>query len=228
MPHESVLSMEILTGDGRVVTATPDGEHADLYHGFPNSYGTLGYALSLTIELEPVKPFVHLRHFRFDRPAVLYAGRGRESRAPAATQGSQGRLRRRHRVRAGRDVPDGRVVQRRRAVAQRLHQGAHLLPVDPRPAGRLPHRSATTCGAGTPTGSGARGRSACSTRSIRRLWPRRYRRSDVYRKLVAWYRQHDIDARRGQARERGSHPGRRDSGRALGRVPGVLPDRRSA
>ena len=33
---------------------------------------------------------------------------------------------------------------------------------------------------------------------IRRLWPRRYRRSDVYRKLVAWYRQHDIDARRGR------------------------------
>src|SRR5215475_8458448 len=55
MPHESVLEMEILTGDGRVVTAAPDGEHDALYRGFPNSYGTLGYALSLTIELEPVK-----------------------------------------------------------------------------------------------------------------------------------------------------------------------------
>ena len=70
MPHESILSMDILTGDGRVVTATPDGEHAALFHGFPNSYGTLGYALSLTIELEPVKPYVHLRHFRFDDPAA--------------------------------------------------------------------------------------------------------------------------------------------------------------
>src|SRR6201998_3449678 len=68
MPHESVTAMEILTGDGRVVTATPDGEHADLYRGFPNSYGTLGYAMSLTIELEPVTPFVHLRHFRFSTP----------------------------------------------------------------------------------------------------------------------------------------------------------------
>jgi FAD/FMN-containing dehydrogenase len=65
MPHESMLELDILTGDGRVVTATPGGEHADLFHGFPNSYGTLGYALRVKIELEPVQPFVHLRHLRF-------------------------------------------------------------------------------------------------------------------------------------------------------------------
>src|SRR5437016_6238718 len=68
MPHESVTAMEILTGDGRVVTATAAGEHAELFRGFPNSYGTLGYALSLTIELEPVAPFVHLRHYAFASP----------------------------------------------------------------------------------------------------------------------------------------------------------------
>src|SRR6516165_9493222 len=68
LPHESVTEMEILTGDGRVVTASPGGEHSDLFRGFPNSYGTLGYALSLTIELEPVQPYVHLRHFRFASP----------------------------------------------------------------------------------------------------------------------------------------------------------------
>src|ERR1700719_1946985 len=73
MPHESVLAMEILTGDGQVVTATADNEHAALYRGFPNSYGTLGYALSLTIELEPVTPFVHLRHFRFSGPEECMA-----------------------------------------------------------------------------------------------------------------------------------------------------------
>ena len=61
MPHESVTEMEILTGDGRVVRATEDNEYADLFRGFPNSYGTLGYSVSLTIELEPVQPFVHLR-----------------------------------------------------------------------------------------------------------------------------------------------------------------------
>src|ERR1700729_1143193 len=68
MPHESVTEMEILTGDGRVVRASQDNEYSDLFHGFPNSFGTLGYALALTIELEPVAPYVHLRHFHFGTP----------------------------------------------------------------------------------------------------------------------------------------------------------------
>src|SRR5437016_2166972 len=37
------------------------------FRDFPNSYATLGYSLSLTIELEPVRPYVHLRHFAFDQ-----------------------------------------------------------------------------------------------------------------------------------------------------------------
>ncbi len=61
-PHESVLDLDVLTGDGRVVTATATNEHADLFHGFPNSYGSLGYALRLRIELEPVASYVALRH----------------------------------------------------------------------------------------------------------------------------------------------------------------------
>ncbi|MDT5093958.1 MAG: hypothetical protein QOH60_3321 [Mycobacterium sp.] len=64
LPHESVLEMDILTGTGEVVTASPD-QHPELYRGFPNSYGTLGYSVRLKIELEPVKPFVALRHLRF-------------------------------------------------------------------------------------------------------------------------------------------------------------------
>ncbi|WP_345505898.1 FAD-binding oxidoreductase [Terrabacter aeriphilus] len=71
LPHESVLEMRILTGDGEVVTATPDGEHADLFHTFPNSYGSLGYALDLLIELEPARPYVALRHVRFDTVGAL-------------------------------------------------------------------------------------------------------------------------------------------------------------
>ncbi|MFL6237890.1 MAG: FAD-dependent oxidoreductase [Actinomycetes bacterium] len=64
MPHESVLEMDVLTGDGRVVTAQPQGEHRELFYGFPNSYGTLGYALRLRIELEPTRPYVSLEHRR--------------------------------------------------------------------------------------------------------------------------------------------------------------------
>src|SRR5215217_5609005 len=64
LPHESVLEMDILTGTGEIITASRD-QHADLFRAFPNSYGTLGYSVRLQIELEPVRPFVALRHLRF-------------------------------------------------------------------------------------------------------------------------------------------------------------------
>ena len=66
LPHESVLEMDILTGTGEVITCRPQGEHADLFHGFANSYGSLGYATRLLIELAPVARAVALRHVRFD------------------------------------------------------------------------------------------------------------------------------------------------------------------
>lgn len=65
LPHESVLEIDILTGSGDILTATPDGEHSDLFRSFPNSYGTLGYSTRIRIELEPVKKYVALRHLRF-------------------------------------------------------------------------------------------------------------------------------------------------------------------
>jgi FAD/FMN-containing dehydrogenase len=43
--HDTVLEIDVLLGDGRIVTAARDNEHAALFLGFPNSYGTLGYAL---------------------------------------------------------------------------------------------------------------------------------------------------------------------------------------
>jgi FAD/FMN-containing dehydrogenase len=64
MPHESMLEIEVMTGDGQVVVATPD-EHSDLFRAFPNSYGTLGYALRVRIALAPVSPYVRLRHVRY-------------------------------------------------------------------------------------------------------------------------------------------------------------------
>lgn len=76
LPHESVLEMDILTGAGEIVTASPE-QHADLYRTFPNSYGTLGYSTRLRIELEPVTPFVALRHLRFHSLADLVAAMDR-------------------------------------------------------------------------------------------------------------------------------------------------------
>src|SRR4051795_6333288 len=63
LPHESVVEADVLTGTGEVLSTA---EHPDLLGGLPNSYGTLGYALRLRIELAPVRPFVRLRHLRFD------------------------------------------------------------------------------------------------------------------------------------------------------------------
>jgi FAD/FMN-containing dehydrogenase len=54
--HETLQALEVLTGDGRVLECRPDNEHADLFHGFPNSYGTLGYALKLTARTIAAKP----------------------------------------------------------------------------------------------------------------------------------------------------------------------------
>ena len=68
LPHESVLDMDVLTGDGRVVTTRP-GER--LFDAFPNSYGSLGYATRLRIELEAVPAYVALRHVRFDDAGLL-------------------------------------------------------------------------------------------------------------------------------------------------------------
>ena len=70
MPHESVVELDILTGAGAVLTASPE-HHPDLYRAFPNSYGTLGYAVRLRIALETVQPYVALRHVRYHSVADL-------------------------------------------------------------------------------------------------------------------------------------------------------------
>ena len=53
-----------------MVHCTPGNDHSDLFHGFPNSYGTLGYALRLRLRTIPVKPFVRVEH----RPAQTAPG----------------------------------------------------------------------------------------------------------------------------------------------------------
>jgi FAD/FMN-containing dehydrogenase len=68
LPHESVLEMDIFTGAGEVVTTRPGEE---LFETFPNSYGSLGYATRLRIELERVPSYVALRHVRFDDAGLL-------------------------------------------------------------------------------------------------------------------------------------------------------------
>ncbi|MCM0622257.1 FAD-binding oxidoreductase [Nocardioides bruguierae] len=70
LPHEAVLEMDVITGSGTVVTCKPGD---DLFDAFPNSYGSLGYAVRLRIELEQVPGYVTLRHVRFHDTDALRA-----------------------------------------------------------------------------------------------------------------------------------------------------------
>jgi FAD/FMN-containing dehydrogenase len=73
MPHESVIEMDVLTGAGELVTAWPRGEHADLFAALPNSQGSLGYATRLRIELQPITPRVALHNVAFTDLDALVA-----------------------------------------------------------------------------------------------------------------------------------------------------------
>ncbi|MBL6275215.1 FAD-binding oxidoreductase [Micromonospora fiedleri] len=76
LPHESVIELDVLTGAGEVISARREGEHADLFAAFPNSLGSLGYATRLRIELQPVRRHVALRNVRFTDLSELTAAIG--------------------------------------------------------------------------------------------------------------------------------------------------------
>ncbi len=71
--HDTVTALDVLTAGGRVVRCTPDNEHRDLFFGFPNSYGTLGYALSVTARVVPVKRYVEVTHVRHSDSTACFA-----------------------------------------------------------------------------------------------------------------------------------------------------------
>ena len=129
LPHESVLEMDILTGGGEVVTASPARERRPV---------------SRVPEL--------LRHAGLRRPAAHRAGRGPAVRcapAPAVPQPRRagrddgpdhpdrrtrrhpGRLPRRCRVQRRRELPVRRRADRGIRTRQRLHRAADLLPIPP-------------------------------------------------------------------------------------------------
>ena len=183
LPHESVLEMDVLTGAGDLVTATRDGDHADLFATF--------------LQL--------LRQPRLRHPAADRARAGLPVRRPPARalrrprRARQGRRRDRRRPVLGGhriDAVDGVVFEPGEAYLT-LATWTH----DPggRPRATTPVRTSTTgrC-------SGATDLLTCrdylwrwdtdwfwcsrafgaQDPRVRRLWPRRYRRSDVYHRLV--------------------------------------------
>ena len=134
LPHESVLEMDILTGAGEVVTASPRTARRSLprlpeflWHAW-----LLGSAEDRTRTGQAIR---RLRHLRFTSVTDLIGHNGTHHRD------------RRHR-RHPRRLPRRRGVQRRRELpvprradvdsrpGQRLHRQGHLLPVDPARRGR--------------------------------------------------------------------------------------------
>lgn len=192
LPHESVLEMDILTGTGDIVRAAPD-ENVDLFRAFPNSYGTLGYSVRLRIELEQVTPFIALRHLRFGDLDTLVETMNRIVDTGALDG---------ERV----DYVDGVVfsadesylclgVQTWTPGPVSDYTGADIYYRSIQHTGTEKHDRLTThdylwrwdtdwfwC---------SRAFGAQNAR-IRRWWPRRYRRSSFYWKLIAYDRRFDI------------------------------------
>ncbi|TDZ94915.1 FAD binding domain protein [Mycobacteroides salmoniphilum] len=192
LPHESVLEMDILTGSGEIITASPH-QHVDLYRGFPNSYGTLGYSVRLRIELEPVTPFVALRHIRFHNLDELVTAM--ESIVGSATfQGE--------RV----DYLDGVVFTAGESYLTLGTQTDAPGPVSDYTGQQIYYRSIRHAD-GTSNDRltihdylwrwdtdwfwCSRAFGAQNPR-IRRLWPRKYRRSSVYWKMIGLDQRYDI------------------------------------
>ncbi|MDD7937351.1 FAD-binding oxidoreductase [Actinomycetospora lutea] len=180
LPHESVLEADVLTGTGDILSTT---DHPDLLSGLPNSYGTLGYALRLRIELAPVRPFVRLRHVRFDTAEEVTRALAEVS----ATRAWAG-----ERV----DFCDGVVFSAREHymtvgemvdtapyLSDYTGQGIYYRSIQHRETDFLSIHDylwrwdtdwfwcSRALGVQHPV--------------VRRLWPSRYRRSDVYRRIVA-------------------------------------------
>lgn len=186
LPHESVLELDILTGAGELLTVSPS-QHPDLFAGFPNSYGSLGYAVRLRIQLDPVQPFVALRHVRFESLdalaaaiADITAGRSWDGEpvdfvdgvmfAPDEAYLSLGRWAASP-ADAGVDAASDYTGQQifYRSIPERtrdcLHVGDYLWRWD---------TDWFWC-------SGAFG---VQNPLVRRIWPARYRRSDFYHRLI--------------------------------------------
>ena len=199
LPHESVLEMDVLCGDGQVRTVRPGD---DLFDAFPNSYGSLGYATRLRIALERVPSHVELRHVPFTDLDDL-------SRVVAEVV--EARSHDGERV----DGLDGVVFSPGEAyLTFARFTGAASRTAASDYTGTEPYfRSVQRIGRSGPRGGTDRltmhdylwrwdtdwfwcsGAFGLHDPRVRRLWPRRWRRSDVYHRIVGLENRYGVKAR---------------------------------
>jgi FAD/FMN-containing dehydrogenase len=79
--HDTIGEIDVLVADGRLITCSPENR-PELFFGFPNSFGSLGYATRLRVDLIPIKPYVHLSHEGHEGPDSLFAAIEAECREP--------------------------------------------------------------------------------------------------------------------------------------------------
>ena len=200
LPHESVLEMDVLTGSGEVVT-TRAGD--DLFDAFPNSYGSLGYATRITIALEKAPAYVDLQHLRFDdldalaKTVQVVVEQGEHD--GVRVDGIDGVV-----FEPGeayltlarwRDVVSGTTRTSDYTGMQQYFRSLQERETDTLTMYDYLWRWDTDwfwC-------SGAFG---LHNPTVRRLWPRRWRRSDVYSKLVGLEARYGVMARIDRARGR--------------------------
>ncbi|GAA2379067.1 FAD-binding oxidoreductase [Dactylosporangium salmoneum] len=190
LPHESVLEMDILTGAGELVTARPGD---DLFAIFPNSLGSLGYATRLRIELMPIAAAVATVNLRFDDVEDLLAVVGK-----VMAEGTY----------------DGKPVDTMDGVVFRPGESYLVLgsftdepgPTSDYTGQDIYYQSLRAKAADRLSAydylwrwdtdwfwcSAAFG---AQVPAVRRLWPRRYRRSDVYHRIVRFENRHGVAAR---------------------------------
>ncbi|KAG6528204.1 hypothetical protein ZIOFF_010355 [Zingiber officinale] len=62
---DTIVAMEVVLADGKVVRCTKDNEYSDLFYGVPWSQGTLGFLVSAEIKLIPIKEYMRLTYAPF-------------------------------------------------------------------------------------------------------------------------------------------------------------------
>ena len=194
-------------GRGEIVTARPEGEHADLFHGFPNSYGTLGYATRLRIELEPVEPLRRAAARALPRPRGARRARSGAIVVDTVSTTASGwttstawcsRATESYLTLGRQSAEPGPVSDYTGHVRSTTARSSTT--ATPRSATGSP--STTTSGAGTPTGSGAAGPSAPRTRGCAGCGRGAGGAAAFYWKLIALDHRFDVadrlEARKGR------------------------------
>ena len=209
LPHESVLEMDVFTGAGDIVTVKPGDR---LFDAFANSYGSLGYATRLRIELERVPAYVELRHVRFtdleklsEAVEVITASRAWEGVRVdgldgVAFQPGEAYLT----LATWSDRPGPTSPSTELRTSDYTGSNIYYRSVQERRTDRLTmHDYLWRWDTDWFWCSGAFG---LHNPRVRRLWPRRWRRSDVYHRLVRLDQRvgfsRRLDARKGITRER--------------------------